>query len=84
MPWARFGDTTAAWATFSALGEGEAFTTIEFKANFIAGVTQGRLRAEAWTVHQGRRTMVLEVRITTDDETTSSAILARNSRVGMR
>ncbi len=65
---AGFGDTTAAWATFSALGEGQAFTTIEFKANFITGVTQGRLRAEAWTVHQGRRTMVLEVRITTDDD----------------
>jgi 1,4-dihydroxy-2-naphthoyl-CoA hydrolase len=65
---AGFGDTTAAWATFPALGEGEAFTTIEFKANFITGVTSGRLRAEAKSVHQGRRTMVLEVRITTDDD----------------
>jgi 1,4-dihydroxy-2-naphthoyl-CoA hydrolase len=65
---AGFGDTTAAWATFPALGEGEAFTTIEFKANFITGVTSGRLRAEAKAVHQGRRTMVLEVRIATDDE----------------
>jgi uncharacterized protein (TIGR00369 family) len=65
---AGFGDTTAAWATFPALGEGEAFTTIEFKANFITGVTKGRLRAEAKAVHQGRRTMVLEVRITTDDD----------------
>jgi len=65
---AGFGDTTAAWATFPALGEGEAFTTIEFKANFITGVRSGRLRAEARSVHQGRRTMVLEVRITTDDE----------------
>jgi len=65
---AGFGDTTAAWATFPALGEGEAFTTIEFKANFITGVTSGRLRAEAKAVHQGRRTMVLEVRITTDDD----------------
>ena len=65
---AGFGDTTAAWATFPALGDGEAFTTIEFKANFITGVTSGRLRAEATSVHQGRRTMVLEVRITTDDD----------------
>ena len=64
---AGFGDTTAAWATFPALAPGEAFTTIEFKANFITGVTHGRLRAEAKSVHQGRRTMVLEVRITTDD-----------------
>jgi uncharacterized protein (TIGR00369 family) len=65
---AGFGDTTAAWATFPSLAEGEAFTTIEFKANFITGVTEGRLRAEAKAVHQGRRTMVLEVRITTDDD----------------
>ena len=65
---AGFGDTTAAWATFPALAKGEAFTTIEFKANFITGVTKGRLRAEAAAVHQGRRTMVLEVRITTDDD----------------
>jgi uncharacterized protein (TIGR00369 family) len=65
---AGFGDTTAAWATFPSLEPGEAFTTIEFKANFITGVTEGRLRAEAKAVHQGRRTMVLEVRITTDDD----------------
>ena len=65
---AGFGDTTAAWATFPGLAQGEAFTTIEFKANFITGVTEGRLRAEAKSVHRGRRTMVLEVRITTDDD----------------
>jgi uncharacterized protein (TIGR00369 family) len=65
---AGFGDTTAAWATFPALEPGEVFTTIEFKANFITGVTEGRLRAEASSVHKGRRTMVLEVKITTDDD----------------
>jgi 1,4-dihydroxy-2-naphthoyl-CoA hydrolase len=64
---AGFGDTTAAWATFPALAEGELFTTIELKVNFLAGVTEGRLRAEAVAVHRGRRTMVLEVRIATDD-----------------
>lgn len=65
---AGFGDTAAAWATFPSLADGEIFTTIEFKANFITGVTEGRLRAEADAVHRGRRTMVLQVKISTDDD----------------
>jgi 1,4-dihydroxy-2-naphthoyl-CoA hydrolase len=65
---AGFGDTAAAWATFPTLEEGEFFTTIEFKANFITGVNGGNLRAEATSVHRGRRTMVLEVHVTTDDD----------------
>ncbi|MGH2726327.1 MAG: PaaI family thioesterase [Actinomycetota bacterium] len=65
---AGFGDTAAAWATFPTLDEGELFTTIEFKANFMSGVTGGRLRAEATSVHRGRRTMVIEVNVMTDDE----------------
>jgi uncharacterized protein (TIGR00369 family) len=61
---ASLGDTTAAWATFPALKEGEVHTTIEFKANFLRAVSSGTLRAEANAVHTGRRTMVLDVRIT--------------------
>lgn len=64
---AGFGDTVAAWATLAALREDETFTTIEFKANFLAGVTEGRLRAEASAVHRGKRTIVLEVKVTADD-----------------
>lgn len=64
---AGFGDTAAAWATFPTLDDGEIFTTIEFKSNFMTGVTGGRLRAEATAVHRGRRTMVIEVNIVTDD-----------------
>lgn len=65
---AGFGDTAAAWATFPTLGDGEIFTTIEFKSNFLTGVTTGRLRAEATAVHRGRRTMVIEVHVSTDDD----------------
>ena len=65
---AGFGDTAAAWATFPTLDDGEIFTTIEFKSNFMTGVTGGRLRAKAVAVHRGRRTMVIEVNIATDDE----------------
>lgn len=65
---AGFGDSVAAWCTFPSLADGEIFTTIEFKANFLAGVTGGRLVGEGTVVHKGRRTMVIEVRITTDDD----------------
>jgi len=65
---AGFGDTVAAWATFPALVRGQDFTTIEFKANFLSGVREGRLVAEASQVHKGTRTMVLEVKIATDDD----------------
>ena len=71
-----FGDTIAAWATFPTLQPGEIFTTIEFKTNFITAVTDGTLRAEAKQIHKGGRTMVIEVRITTnDDERTLVAIM---------
>lgn len=65
---AGFGDTVAAWATFPSLKADETFTTIEFKTNFITGVRDGRLFAEARSIHRGSRTMVLDVRITTDDD----------------
>lgn len=64
---AGFGDTVAAWATFTALEPDQMFTTIEFKANFVSGVTGGRLRGEGVAVHQGARTMVIEVKVSTDD-----------------
>jgi uncharacterized protein (TIGR00369 family) len=66
---AGFGDTVAAWATISSLDPDEDFTTIEFKSNFITGVRDGRLRAEATVVHRGRRTMVVDVKVrTVEDE----------------
>ncbi|MHB8513249.1 MAG: PaaI family thioesterase [Actinomycetota bacterium] len=60
---AGFGDTLAAWATFPSLKPGQSFTTIEFKANFITGVSDGTLFAESKVVHRGRRTVVIEITI---------------------
>jgi acyl-CoA thioesterase len=65
---AGFGDTLAAWATFTVLAEGEIFTTIEFKANFISGVAGGGLTGESRVAHRGGRTAVLDVKIHTDDD----------------
>lgn len=60
---AGFGDTLAAWATMARLSDGEGFTTIEFKSNFVSGVPDGTLTGEATVAHRGRRTIVVEVRI---------------------
>ena len=61
---AGFGDTVAAWATFPNLDEGQLFSTIDFKASFIsAGLPGETLVGEGKVLHQGRRTMVIEVSI---------------------
>lgn len=85
---AGLGDTAAAWATMASLAEGETHTTIEFKANFLRGVSEGRLRAEAKVVHRGRKTVVCDVRITTADDsarlvalmTVTQAVIAPRTR----
>ena len=61
---ASLGDTAAAWATFTAIDDSKTHTTIEFKANFLRGASSGTLTAEATAIHKGRRTMVIDVRIT--------------------
>jgi 1,4-dihydroxy-2-naphthoyl-CoA hydrolase len=62
---AGFGDTLAAWATFPALAEGEVFSTIEFKTNFLRAISSGTLWGEANAVHRGGRTHVIDVKIYT-------------------
>lgn len=81
---AGFGDTIAAWATFPHLAPGESFTTIEFKANFITGVANGVIHGRATVAHRGRRTMVVEVRMTAGDKlvalmTVTQAVLSPRS-----
>jgi uncharacterized protein (TIGR00369 family) len=57
------------------MGPTEAHTTIEFKCNFLRSVPRGTLRAEARQVHKGRRTMVLEVAITANDDPRPVALM---------
>ncbi len=78
---AALGDTCAAWATFPALSENETHTTIEFKANFLRSVQSGTLRAEANAIHKGRRTMVIDVRITDDRERLVAAMIVTQAIV---
>lgn len=61
---AGFGDTVAAWATFPSLEHGQMFTTVDFKASFLAAaLPDQRLSGEARVLHRGARTIVVEVRI---------------------
>jgi uncharacterized protein (TIGR00369 family) len=62
--WTALGDTVAAWATFRAIPPGHNFTTIELKLNvFAAGVLGDEIIAESQTLHAGKSTVVIEVRI---------------------
>ena len=62
--WTALGDTVAAWATFRAIPPKHNFTTIELKLNvFAAGVLGDEIVARGETLHAGRSTVVVEVRI---------------------
>lgn len=62
-----FADTLGAAGTILNLPQGAGTTTIESKTNFLAAAPLGaRLRGEATPVHRGRRTMVWQTRVTTE------------------
>jgi uncharacterized protein (TIGR00369 family) len=63
-----FADTLGALATVVNLKEGAGTTTIESKTNFIGAAPVGsRLTGETTPVHRGRRTMIWQTRITTQE-----------------
>jgi uncharacterized protein (TIGR00369 family) len=53
-------DAAMGVAYHNTLAEGETFTTIELKINFIRPVWNGKLRAEAKVVHAGRTVGLVE------------------------
>src|ERR1700692_4695057 len=46
-------DAAMGWAYAATLAEGESFTTVEMKINFLRAVRKGRIRAEAVVVKAG-------------------------------
>jgi uncharacterized protein (TIGR00369 family) len=63
-----FADTLGAAGTLLNLPEGAGTTTIESKTNFIAAARQGsRITGTATPLHRGRRTMVWQTRVTTEE-----------------
>ena len=62
-----FADSLGAYATFLNLRDGQGTTTIESKTNFLAPAPVGaKVTAECVAIHRGRRTMVWQTRITSE------------------
>ena len=63
-----FADTLGALGTVANLGEGGGTVTIESKTNFIAAAPVGsQVIGESTPLHVGRRTMVWQTRVSTQD-----------------
>ena len=63
-----FADTLGAAATIANLPDSAGTTTIESKTNFVAPAPIGtQVIGEATPVHRGRRTMVWQTRVTSED-----------------
>ena len=59
-------DAAMGIATISTLAEGEVFTTLELKMNFLRPVFSGRITAEGTVLHRGRTIALAEVVVTDD------------------
>jgi uncharacterized protein (TIGR00369 family) len=63
-----FADTLGACGTSLNLSDGAHTTTIESKTNFLAPAPAGtKVTGESLPLHRGRRTMVWQTRITTEE-----------------
>lgn len=62
-------DAAMGLAYAAALDEGESFTTLELKINFLKPVWKGKLRALGRVVKQGRTVSLVECDITDDQGT---------------
>ena len=59
-------DAAMGIATISTLKEGEVFTTLELKMNFLRPVFSGRITAVGTVLHRGKRIALAEVVVTDD------------------
>ncbi|MBN1196069.1 MAG: PaaI family thioesterase [Candidatus Aminicenantes bacterium] len=59
-------DTAMGAALAGLLDAGEGMTTVEAKINYIRPITEKTVIVEAEVLHRGRRTAVLEARVTDD------------------
>jgi uncharacterized protein (TIGR00369 family) len=54
-------------ATMTTLADGESFTTLELKMNFLRPIIEGEITAEAKVVHRGRTVAMTEVIVKNQD-----------------
>ena len=60
-------DSAMGMAFASTLGEGETFTTLEIKVNYLRPVFEEKLFASARVVHRGRTVGLVECDVTTEE-----------------
>ena len=65
---AALADAAMGWAFMTTLGEGESYTTLEMKANFLKPVRKGRLSARARVKKAGRTAGLVECDVLDDKE----------------
>jgi len=75
-------DAALGCAHAAQLDEGETFTTLELKINFLKPVWQGHLRAEANVIKAGRTIGLVECRVT--DESGSLVAFATGTQLTLR
>lgn len=73
-------DAAMGFAYAATLGEGESFTTVELKINFLRAVRKGRLTADAKVIKAGRSTGYIECDV--KDETGN--LVARSASTCMK
>jgi uncharacterized protein (TIGR00369 family) len=64
---AAVADAAMGWAYMTTLGEGESYTTLEIKTNFLRPVRTGRLSARARVRSAGRTIGLVECDVLTAD-----------------
>ena len=82
-------DAAMGMAYYSTLGEGESFTTIELKTNFLEPVREGLLRAEGKIIKTGKTIGLLQCEVTDSKNslvafTTSTCMTLRGESAGGR
>ncbi len=63
----ELADATIGTAHSTLMQEGESFTSIDLRINFLRPVWKSRLTARAWATHQGRTISHYQCEITNED-----------------
>jgi uncharacterized protein (TIGR00369 family) len=72
---AAVADAAMGWAYMTTLGEGESYTTVEMKVNFLRAVRAGRISARARVKNAGRTLGLIECDVTdTGDKLVAHAV----------
>ena len=86
---AAMADAAMGWAYMTTLGEGESYTTLEAKVNFLRPVRAGRLTARGRVKNAGRTVGLIECDVTGEDgklvcSAVSTCLIMRGEAAGGR